>query len=45
LLGYDPGDLMGLNAFDLMDPDEAERVREHFDPIAKKALAESDVPL
>jgi PAS domain S-box-containing protein len=38
LLGYDPEELLGLNAFDLMDPDEAARVRQHFDPIAKKYL-------
>ncbi|MDG5468699.1 PAS domain S-box protein [Deltaproteobacteria bacterium IMCC39524] len=38
LLGYDPSELIGLNAFDLMDPDEAERVHEHFDPVAKKYL-------
>ena len=38
LLGYDPSELIGLNAFDLMDADEAERVHEHFDPIAKKYL-------
>jgi PAS domain S-box-containing protein len=38
LLGYDPIDLVGLNAFDLMDAEEAERVHEHFDPIAKKYL-------
>ena len=38
LLGYDPSELIGLNAFDLMAPDEAERVHEHFDPIAKKYL-------
>jgi PAS domain S-box-containing protein len=39
LLGYDPSELIGLNAFDLMDADEAERVHEHFDPIAKKYLS------
>ena len=38
LLGYEPEELIGLNAFDLMDADEAERVRSHFDPIAKKYL-------
>ena len=38
LLGYDPSELIGLNAFDLMDADEAERVHEHFDLIAKKYL-------
>lgn len=38
LLGYEPEELIGLNAFDLMDADEAERVRRHFDPIAKKYL-------
>jgi PAS domain S-box-containing protein len=38
LLGYDPSELIGLNAFDLMDPDEAERVHDHFDPVAKKYL-------
>jgi PAS domain S-box-containing protein len=36
LLGYEPEELIGQNAFDLMDPAEAERVRQHFDPIAKK---------
>ena len=35
LLGYDPSELIGLNAFDLMDPDEAERVHEHFDQSQK----------
>jgi len=38
LLGYEPEELIGLNAFDLMTADEAERVRRHFDPIAKKYL-------
>jgi PAS domain S-box-containing protein len=38
LLGYEPEELIGLNAFDLMNADEAERVRRHFDPIAKKHL-------
>lgn len=38
LLGYEPEELIGLNAFDLMSSDEAERVRKHFDPIAKKYL-------
>jgi PAS domain S-box-containing protein len=38
LLGYDPEELLGLNAFDLMSSDEAERVHQHFDPIAKKYL-------
>jgi len=38
LLGYEPEELIGLNAFDLMAADEAERVREYFDPIAKKHL-------
>ena len=38
LLGYDPEELIGLNAFDLMNADEAERVRKHFDPIAKKYM-------
>jgi PAS domain S-box-containing protein len=38
LLGYDPEELIGLNAFDLMSADEAERVRRHFDPLAKKYL-------
>ncbi len=38
LLGYEPEDVIGLNAFDLMDPDEAERVHRYFDPIAKKYL-------
>jgi PAS domain S-box-containing protein len=38
LLGYEPEELIGLNAFDLMDADEAERVRRHFDPIAQKYL-------
>ena len=45
LLGYDPSELIGLNAFDLMDPGEAERVHEHFDPVAEKSLAGSDVSL
>ncbi len=38
LLGYEPEELIGLNAFDLMEAEEAERVRRHFDPIAKKYL-------
>lgn len=38
LLGFEPEDLIGLNAFDLMAPEEADRVRKHFDPIAKKFL-------
>ena len=38
LLGYEPEELIGKNAFDLMDSDEAERVHRHFDPIAKKYL-------
>ncbi len=38
LLGYEPEDLIGLNAFDLMNADEAERVHKHFDPIAHKYL-------
>ena len=38
LLGYDPSEMIGLNAFDLMDPGEAERVHEHFDPVAEKYL-------
>ncbi|MBW2503240.1 MAG: PAS domain S-box protein, partial [Deltaproteobacteria bacterium] len=36
LLGYEPDEIIGLNAFDLMSPEEALRVRKHFDPIAKK---------
>ena len=36
LLGYDPEELIGLNAFDLMNADEAARVHSHFDPIAKR---------
>jgi PAS domain S-box-containing protein len=38
LLGYEPEALIGVNAFDLMDADEAQRVRRYFDPIAKKYL-------
>ncbi len=38
LLGYEPQELIGLNAFDLMSADEAKRVHRHFDPIAKKYL-------
>lgn len=38
LLGYEPEEIVGLNAFDLMDAEEAERVHHHFDPIAKKYL-------
>ncbi len=38
LLGYEADELLGVNAFDLMDTDEAKRVHEHFDPIAKKYL-------
>jgi PAS domain S-box-containing protein len=37
-LGFEPEELVGINAFDLMDADEAERVHRHFDPIAKKYL-------
>lgn len=43
LLGYEPEELIGLNAFDLMDSDEAERVRRHFDPIAEKYLPFSNL--
>lgn len=38
LLGYEPEEILGLNAFDLMTADEAERVHKHFDPIAEKYL-------
>ena len=38
LLGYEPEELIGVNAFDLMDADEVQRVRSHFDPIARKYL-------
>jgi len=38
LLGYEPEELLGRNAFDLMDAAEAARVRKHFDPIADKHL-------
>ena len=38
LLGYEPEELIGLNAFDLMSDEEAERFHQHFDPIAKKYL-------
>ena len=38
LLGYEPEELIGLNAFALMSPEEAERVHKHFDPLAKKYL-------
>lgn len=37
-LGYEPEELLGVNAFDLMTPDEEARVRRHFDPIAEKYL-------
>ena len=43
LLGYEPEELIGLNAFDLMAPDEAEHVRSHFDPIAKRYLPFSNL--
>ena len=43
LLGYEPEELIGLNAFDLMDPVEAERVHRHFDPVAKKYLPFSNL--
>lgn len=36
LLGYEPDEILGKNAFDLMSPEEAARVHQHFDPIAKK---------
>jgi PAS domain S-box-containing protein len=35
LIGYEPEEVIGLNAFDLMSDEEAERVHKHFDPIAK----------
>lgn len=38
LLGYEPEELIGLNAFDLMDADEARRVHTFFDPIREKYL-------
>ncbi len=38
LLGYEPEELIGLNAFDLMDAEEARRVHAHFDPVAEKYL-------
>lgn len=38
LLGYEPEELIGLNAFDLMDEEEARRVHAHFDPVAEKYL-------
>lgn len=38
LLGYEPEELIGLNAFDLMSSDEAEHVHRLFDPIARKYL-------
>jgi PAS domain S-box-containing protein len=38
LLGYEPEELIGLNAFDLMNFYEAKRVHSYFDPIAKKYL-------
>jgi len=38
LLGYEPEELIGLNAFELMDANEAERVHRHYDPIARKYL-------
>lgn len=38
LLGYDPEEVIGQNAFDLMSDEEAKRVRQHFDPIAQKYL-------
>ena len=43
LLGYEPEEVIGLNAFDLMSAEEAERVREHFDPIADKYLPFSNL--
>jgi len=36
LLGYEPEEIIGLNAFDLMASEEAERVHKYFDPIAKR---------
>ncbi len=38
LLGFEPEELIGLNAFNLMSADEAERVRRYFDPISKRHL-------
>ncbi|NJC88436.1 MAG: PAS domain S-box protein [Desulfuromonas sp.] len=43
LLGYEPEELLGLNAFDLMDADEAERVRRCFNPIAQSFLPFSNL--
>jgi len=40
LLGYEPEDIIGTSAFDLMDPDEAETVGETF-----RKLLESQKPL
>lgn len=38
LFGYEPEEIVGLNAFDLMSDDEAKRVREHFEPLAERYL-------
>jgi PAS domain S-box-containing protein len=38
MLGYEPEEIIGLNAFDLMSDEEAERVREHFEPLAERYL-------
>ena len=38
LLGFEPEELIGINAFDLMSSDEAEKVHRHFDPFAKRFL-------
>jgi PAS domain S-box-containing protein len=38
LLGFEPEELIGINAFDLMSSDEAEKVHRHFDPFAKRYL-------
>jgi len=43
LLGYEPEELLGRNAFDLMDAEEAARVHRHFDPIARKYLPFSNL--
>jgi len=38
LFGYEPEEIVGLNAFDLMSGEEAERVRAHFEPLAERYL-------
>jgi PAS domain S-box-containing protein len=44
VLGYDPDEILGRTPFDLMPPDEAERVHTEFLAIAAKREAFTDLP-